>query len=270
MTRTIGTLTLLLSALLFVSQTLHAEGFATDDSGRLYRVVPGKKSFEKVGTVAVTEGKGKDARTYTPTLTDIAMSDLHGLYGISYSELYKIDMSDPGRSKRVGTLAGGVAGFNALAFDEAGTLYAAAGDVLYRVDVEKGAATAIGNIGSGGWSDGDLAFVDGVLYGTFSGVGGSHLVRIDVKTGKGIDIGVIRRVAKPAPKPAPKKAPRDAGGVARGTPVRSVWGLIWDGRKTWALTADGHVLELDLRTARATPQFRMPIDLYGACPALRL
>jgi len=277
MTGLIRTSILLALAFTFVGAAAFGDGFATDSSGRLYRVLPGKKTFEKVGTVVVTKGEGKAATTYTPTLTDIAMSDLHGLYGISFSELYKIDMRDPSKSKHIGSL-GGFSGFNALAFDEAGTLFAMGGDTLYRVDLKTGAARTVGKIGSGGYSDGDLAFIDGVLYGTLARSDGSHLVRIDPKTGKGVDVGVIRRVA-PAEAPekpkegtgrTPRRAPKDAGGAIRGTPIHSVWGLIWDGRSTWALTSDGHVLKIDPKTAHATPQFRAPVDFYGACPALRL
>ena len=141
-----------------------------------------------------------------------------------------------------------------------------AGDTLYRVDLEKGAAQPIGAVGSGGYSDGDLAFIDGVLHGTFNRSDGSHLVRIDAKTGKGKDIGVIHV----APKGAAPTTPKERGAGKSGKPIHSVWGLVWDGHKTWALTQDGHVLQLDPKTARATPRFRAPITFYGSCPMLRL
>jgi len=266
MTRIPCMLLAVLAVAVAAADRAYARAYATDDRGGLFRVFPEDEKFERIGTVKVTRKSGEKPLTYTPVLTDIALSDIHGLYGISYGELFKINMRDPEKSQRVGALGPGSGNFNALVFDAAGALYALSGDTLYRVDLEKGAAQRIGAVGSGGYSDGDLAFIDGVLYGTFSRSDGSHLVRIDAKTGKGKDIGVIHIAAKSAAPTTPKE--RDAGETSK--PVHSVWGLVWDGHKAWALTQAGHVLELDPKTARATSRFRAPITFHGACPMLRL
>lgn len=239
-------------------QTAHAGGYATDQRGQIFRVLPETKKFVRVGTVQVVPREGKAGKAYAPILTDLALSEVHGLYGITYSELIKIDVRDPARSERVGVLKVGTS-FNALAFDPEGkVLYALAGDTFFSVSLKTGMATMIGRVGSGGSSDGDLGFLAGALYGTFSRADGSHLVRVDVKTGKGVDVGLIRLIPT-------QKTP-----AAKGKPVFRVWGLIWDGYKAWALTEGGHVLELDPKTARATPRFQTPLTFYGACPMLRL
>ena len=164
------------------------------------------------------------------------------------------------------------AGCNALAFDPDGkVLYALAGDTLFEVSLKTGAAKAIGRVGSGGFSDGDLGFLDGILHGTFSRSDGSHLVRIDVKTGKGVEIGLIRLIPEKKKKGTSKaEAPKAGKPAAKGKPLFQVWGLIWDGHTTWALTQGGSVLELDPKTARATLRFQTPLMFYGACPMLRL
>ena len=203
MLRGICLLIFLSGAVLLVPSTAFARGYATDDEGRLYSVLPETKEYEKLGTVQVTTVTGKTSTTITPSLTDIALSDLHGLYGISYTDLYKIDMRDPTRSKHIGHLGDKFlfGQFNALAFDEAGVLYALQGQTLYTVNLKTGRATAIGDVGAGYSSDGDLVSIRGVLYGTFNGTGGCHLVRLDAKTGKGTDVGLIRwRQVKKRPK----------------------------------------------------------------------
>ena len=240
-------------------------GYATDSGGMLYRVSPATEKFERLGQVVVRSGRGEEVVEERPTLTDIALSTSRGLYGISYNALYKIEITDPAQSKRIGELGG--YSFNALAFDPEGeVLFAMSGDQLHRVDLESGKASLVGRIGSGGGSDGDLAFIGGVLYGTFSRSDGSHLMTIDPKTGKGREVGVIRRVLAPEAPVTPKKE----GATPKTKPLHSVWGLIHDGHKTWALTADGHVLELDPKTAIVKPAFRTPLAFYGACPMLRL
>ena len=101
-------------------------------------------------------------------------------------------------------------------------------------------------------------------------------MQLDPKTGKGTDIGLIRlRKAKAKstskkagaeekPKPKPKRELRTA------TALQDVWGLIWDGAKLWALTPAGHILNLDIKTAVATPHFRAPVTFWGSCAMLRL
>lgn len=222
----------------------YAVGYATDDRGRLFEIRPRKQLSKLLGTVKVKFG----TTWVTPTLTDLALSAKHGMYGISYTELYKINMADPTKSTRVGLLGG--ESLNALAFDEDDALWATGGSSLYRVNLLTGRATRVGSFGGVGSSDGDLAFVGKTLYATLSGVGGTHLATLDPKTGRATSVGLIRTTTK--------------------QPVYSVWGLIWDGQRMFALTSDGRVFRLDEKRAIATPLFTARNRFWGACPMLRL
>ena len=221
-----------------------AAGYATDDRGNLYEVLPRKQAARLLGTVKISGG----VTSYTPQLTDLALSEKKGMYAISYTDLFKIDMTDPAKSKRVGSL--GRTSVNALAFDKEGTLWATGGSSLYRVDLVTGRATRVGSFGGVGTSDGDLAFVDGILFATLSGSRGTYLATLDTKSGKATAVGLVRSAANKA--------------------VLNVWGLIWDGRKMYALASDGRVFELDTKRAIATPLFAARNRFWGACPMLRL
>ena len=117
-------------------------------------------------------------------LTDIAFSPSGDLYGISFSDLYKVS-SSTGATTLVGSL-GSVSGTaNALVFGSDGTLYMA-GSSLYTVNPLTGAASAIGSIGY--QSGGDLAFVGGNLY---MGSIGNQLIDVNTTTGAGALIGSL-------------------------------------------------------------------------------
>jgi len=196
-------------------------------------------------------------------LTDLANSDLHGLYGISFTHLYKIDLRDPSKSTLVGPLGGGFAQFNALAFDDAGRLFALSFGDLHQVDLKTGKAKLLGNLGGTFASDGDLAWIGDALYASVNSGMRCHLVRIDPKTYKATDVGIFRM--------APAKAPK--GEKAASLPTTTyddVWGLIWDGRSLFALTPQGEVLEVDWKTAIVKPRYRTKVTYYGACPMLRI
>ena len=95
-------------------------------------------------------------------LTDIAFAPNHQLYGISFSELYRIN-SNNGHATAIGPLVGGNDGMNALAIDAAGHAfaYSDASDDLYRVNLNTGHASTVGP--SFHESAGDLAFDRGKL-----------------------------------------------------------------------------------------------------------
>jgi hypothetical protein len=121
-----------------------------------------------LGTVDVTTGAQTVIGSMGRTMTDIAFDPTGNLYGITTSELYKINTSD-GTSTLVGSLGTpGSGSFNSLVFDDSGVLYAAAGGGLYRVNPTTGAITATpGSSCISGLcmnSSGDLAFVGGKLY----------------------------------------------------------------------------------------------------------
>lgn len=109
-------------------------------------------------------------------MTDIAFDPSGNLYGVSFTDLYRIDRGTAAATK-IGSL--GVSSMNALVFGSDGTLYAAAASTrnLYTVSPSTGAATSLGSTGFS--SGGDLAFFGGDLYLADSS---SRLVRMDIDT----------------------------------------------------------------------------------------
>jgi hypothetical protein len=124
------------------------EVYVTDSSGELAAINTTTLAVHRIGDTGVV-------------LTDIGFAPSHALYGISYTELYKIDPKT-GHATAVGSL--GVGGMNALTFDAAGRAYAYSGtsDQLYTINLKTGVATAVGKP-SGHESAGDLAFYKGKL-----------------------------------------------------------------------------------------------------------
>ncbi len=257
-----------------------AAGYATDDDGVLYQVTPDQSLVERIGPVEV-KSKRKDGKTvsFQPTLTDLALSDLHGLYGISYTTLYRIDPRRPDRSTRIGDLrANGFGSFNALAFDDKGRLFALESGTLHQVDLKTGRARVLGSLGGNWYSDGDLAWFGGALYATVNGgtSNACHLVRIDMKTWKATDIGAIRRAARLRDEKPPAKGAK--GDKARKPKKRSVvvrtfddvWGLIWDGRDLYGVTPQGELIQIDYRSGRAIVVTRVKATFYGSCAMLRI
>lgn len=136
----------------------------------------------QLAMVDVATGATSVVGTTSTFMTDIAFSPTGDLYGISFSDLYKINKLTAATTL-IGSL-GAVSGTaNALVFDAAGTLYMA-GNHLYTVNTGTGAATNVGNIGF--QSAGDLAFVGGNLY---MAADNNHLVGVNTGTGAGSDIG---------------------------------------------------------------------------------
>ncbi len=93
-------------------------------------------------------------------LTDIAFAPNGDLYGVSFSNLYRINPNDASP-----TLIGahGIPNGNALVFNSDGALYAASSSTtrLYRIDPSTAISTDLGTTGF--QSAGDLAFVGGRL-----------------------------------------------------------------------------------------------------------
>ncbi len=281
----------LVVTLVGAAKSAHARGYATDEGGRIYRVLPDEKKTELLGKVVITETRGAKTKSFTPSLTDLALSDLHGLYAISFTTLYKIDMRDPAKSKRIGELSRTVfAQFNALAFDDQGRLFALEGGSLCQVSLKTGLATVLGDMGDSWGSDGDLAWVGDALYASVNRGARCHLVRLDPKTWKAKDIGIFRRAPKkvagakvagrkgvaPKKKAAPgtvaptPEAKKGATAATSITTFDDVWGLIWDGTTLYALTPKGEVLEVDWKTAVVRSSYRTRVTYYGACPMLRM
>jgi hypothetical protein len=124
------------------------------------------------------------------------------LLGVSTIDdvLYRID-SATGRARAVGKM--GLGGVEALEYDADGRLIGAFWDgtpSLFRVDVQTGkgrkVATIQGSIVKYKVVEG-LANVDGVLYGSasaddsYSGDCANHLIRIDPRSGKAVEVGAF-------------------------------------------------------------------------------
>lgn len=94
-------------------------------------------------------------------MTDIAFDTSGNLYGVTFRDLYAIDVST-GASTLIGNH--GIGSANALVFGSDNTLYAAAynSSSLYSLDISTGANTDLGDMGFS--SAGDLAFVGNDLY----------------------------------------------------------------------------------------------------------
>lgn len=139
-----------------------------------------------IGTVDVATGAAHVIGNTGHTLTDIAFDPSGNLYGISFSQLFRID-----KSTAAATLVGNLGtSLNSLVFGSDGTLYGA-NNGLYKINTATGAATAISS-GAGGYSyssSGDLAFIGGQLF--LSSGPGDNLVNIDTATGKGTLVGTI-------------------------------------------------------------------------------
>lgn len=309
--RTAVTLALIVACLLATAPAAGAAGYATDSDGTLYQVVPDEPTIERIGPVEVViERADGTKQTVRPSLTDLAISDLHGLYGISFDALYRINPHEPSKSMRVGPLRRrGYSQFNALAFDDRGRLFALEGGTLCQIDIKTGLARDLGSLGGNWSSDGDLAWFGGSLYATVNGGSGSacHLVRIDMKTWKAIPIGPIRLATRRAGKADPEKkdpdktAPgksdagkaakkkdgasptRDEKGDAKGDAKKDarprasaivtfpdVWGLIWDGRDLYGVTPRGELIRIDDTTGRAVVVTKVRARFYGSCAMLRI
>jgi len=137
-----------------------------------------------LATVDVATGATSFIGSTGTALTDIAFSPSGDLYGISFSDLYKVN-SSTGATTLVGSLGSFSGTANALVFGANGTLYMA-GSSLYTVNTLTGAASAIGPIGY--QSGGDLAFIGGDLYMASSS---NQLIDVDTTTGVGALIGSL-------------------------------------------------------------------------------
>lgn len=128
-----------------------------------------------IATVDVTSGAATLIGNSGRVLTDIAFSPTGELYGITFTQLFKLDTAT-GAATLVGST--GNSQMNAMTFGSDGTLYAASTTGgLMTLNTTTGINTSLGGIGFG--SAGDLTFVDDILY--FSS--NSGLVSIDLSVG---------------------------------------------------------------------------------------
>jgi len=149
-------------------------GFAAEAVGQDIYVID---SSGNLGTVDVSSCAATVIGNMGVVLTDIAFSPNGDLYGLSYTDLYRID-PDTAAVTLIGPH--GIDGGNALKFATNGTLYAAgnATTLLYTINPSTGAASPVGNIGFA--SAGDLAFNSGQLFMTSTD---NQLIQIDLTNG---------------------------------------------------------------------------------------
>jgi Repeat of unknown function (DUF6923) len=182
------------------------------------------------------------------SMTDLALSPKRGLWGITATDLYRID-AGTGVSTRVGAL--GTTDMNALAFAPDGRLFGArtAGDVFV-IDTVSGLAQLIGSYGSVQLSGGDMAFApDGRLFATVVGPPMDRLVLVNLSTG----------VATPA-------------GTAASIGFSNVWGLVFVDDQLYGLTfgslagagSNGVLLRIDPTTGAGTQVRTLGFRTYGA------
>jgi len=146
-------------------------GFAAEAIGQDIYVVD---SSGNLGTVDVSTCAAKVIGNMGVVLTDIAFATNGDLYGLSYTDFYRID-PDTAAVTLIGSH--GINGGNALKFATNGTLYAAgnASTLLYTINPSTGVASPVGNIGFA--SAGDLAFNSGQLFMTSTD---NQLIQIDL------------------------------------------------------------------------------------------
>lgn len=142
-------------------------------------------STGKLGTVDVASGNVTVIGNMGALMTDIAFDPAGNLYGITGSQLFKID-----RHTAVPTFVGdlGAVSVNSLVFDGSGILYGASSS-LYAINTSTGAATLVGNGGTTYSSSGDLAFVNGSLY--LTSCCGDSLMKLSTSNGAASLIGSI-------------------------------------------------------------------------------
>ncbi|NJL67890.1 MAG: VWA domain-containing protein [Microcoleus sp. SM1_3_4] len=153
---------------------------------------------------------------------DIAVSKDEKIFGITPTQLYKIDPAS-GLTSFVGELRAGV-NINALEFAN-DVLYAAGDSNLYTINTSNGAASLVANLGNGFNSSGDLVFdaANNRFLATSRGDGGDNLFAVSL-TGQATKIG-------------------DIG-------INNVWGLLFEDGKLLGFTADGKRIAIDPATGR--------------------
>ncbi len=140
--------------------------YLCDDAGRLGTLNLKTKAVHVIGNIGVV-------------LTDIAFAPNGALYGVSYTDFYKVS-TKTGKATRIGSLGGGGGSMNALTFDKTGRAVAASASQtgFFLVDLATGHASFAGDDG-GFLSAGDFAYDGSHLY--FSTSSG-QLVDFDFST----------------------------------------------------------------------------------------
>jgi hypothetical protein len=173
-------------------------------------------------------------------LFDIALGAggiLYRIDGVGPSSLYVLDSATASATK-IATLGDIMNGLEAA---PDGTLYGAGiGGVLYAIDPTTGKATPVAAYPPGYGPSGDLAWVQGTVFGTAAGQGvvNDVLVAFDLATMKATIVG--------------------------STGFQCVYGLAAHGAALFGFTCIGQVLSLDTKTGRGTLLATPGPNFYGA------
>src|SRR4051794_24673486 len=140
--------------------------YLCDNAGRLGTLDLTTKAVHVIGNIGVV-------------LTDIAFAPGGTLYGVSFTNFYKVSTTT-GKATRIGSLGGGGGSMNALTFDKGGQAVAASASQtdFFLVNIGTGHASFAGQDG-GFLSAGDFAYSGSHLY--FSTSSG-QLVDFDFST----------------------------------------------------------------------------------------
>jgi sugar lactone lactonase YvrE len=185
-------------------------------------------------------------------ITDLALTRNGRLWGVTFTELYRID-PNTAIATRIGGL--GVTDMNALTIAPDGRLLGAgASGNLAVIDTVTGRATLIGNYGNVQLSGGDLAFApDGRLFATtFGTLAGDRLAVVNPATGVATPVGTT-------------------------IGFTNVWGLAFVENVLYALTwganvnaTSGVLLRIDTNTGVGTQIRSLTFKAYGtARPPVR-
>lgn len=149
----------------------------------LYKVDPDTLAITKVGNFGWSNG--------TDQMTDIAIDKTGLMIGVSFTAVYRVDVTNAAATR----LSTGLSGtFNGLSFVPAAMLGQTGDDVLvgtrnadgivFRIDPMTGGSTQIGNMGSGYSSSGDLVAVTnfGTVLTADNGIAADRLVRLAPST----------------------------------------------------------------------------------------
>ncbi|MBI5557411.1 MAG: hypothetical protein HY885_07210 [Deltaproteobacteria bacterium] len=163
---------------------LVASSFFIAGSAQSSPVLWAHDGLGRLGAIDIADGSIDVIGNMGVVMTDIAYDANGGLWGISFTDLFRIN-PQTAVSTKVGPH--NIPSGNALVFGPDGLLYAAGGGSarLYSLDPGSGAGTSLGSTGF--FSAGDLAFYHGNLY-----LSSTHneLIRIDLDNqAKGAMIG---------------------------------------------------------------------------------
>jgi hypothetical protein len=175
----------------------------------------------------------------TGTLTDVALHPMGTLYGVRFDGICIVDLKT-GSCGSLTPISGSPVG---LDFGPDGTLYGAAGSIVYSVNRSTGMTTTVARFPTSLQASGDLAFLSsGRLLGTARGAGAGGddtLVEFDLKTATGRPIGR--------------------------TGFNCIWGLAAYGTTLYGLTCEGRVIRINPDNASSTELSRLTgVEFWGA------